>query len=67
MFIVLMGFAILTIHLTGHALWALTLVNLAWMLFKDHTLFSWWWVVADLAVFVSLIVAGLVVYIWSRD
>lgn len=27
----------------GNGTWILSLTNLAWMLFKDDTLFSWWW------------------------
>ena len=33
----------ISLSITGNAIWILSLVNLAWLLFKDYTLFSWWW------------------------
>lgn len=46
--------------ITGNAVWALALVNLLWLLVKNHTLFSWWWVIGMAIIFVgSLIVTFL--------
>lgn len=38
--------------ITGHLAWILPLINLAWMLIKDYPLFSWWWVIGDIGLFV---------------
>lgn len=49
-----------TAHLTGHAIWVLTLINVAFLLFKDVTLFSWWWIFATVAAFLLSIIVILV-------
>lgn len=41
---------------SGHLIWILSLINIAWLLFKDHTAFSWWFVIADIVVFILLVV-----------
>lgn len=38
--------------LSGNLLWILGLVNLAWLLFKDQTLFSWMYVIICGVVFI---------------
>jgi len=39
-------------NITGHLIWILGLVNLAWLLVKDYQLFSWWWVIGVAITFV---------------
>jgi len=45
----------------GNLVWILGLVNIAWMLFKDYTLFSWWYVFGSLI----LTIVSLVIYFWG--
>lgn len=47
-------------QITGHAIWVLSLINLAWMLFKDAQLFSWWWVGFSAIAFVISVTVMLV-------
>lgn len=44
----------------GNVVWVLGLINLAWLLFKDHTLFSWWWVIGSALGFVLFLVLALI-------
>ena len=47
-------------QITGNGIWILSVINLAWMLFRDHTLFSWWWVIGSAVAFlVSLFIVLL--------
>lgn len=51
-------------QITGNAIWVLSLINLAWMLFKDVQLFSWWWVIYSAVAFVvSLCVVFISIFI----
>lgn len=45
--------------LSGNGIWVLLLINLAWLLFKDHTLFSWWWVIGCTIVFLLSISSAI--------
>lgn len=40
--------------------WILTIINLAWMLFKDTTLFSWWYPIASLVTGLTFLAVGLI-------
>lgn len=50
----------------GNATWILAVANFLWLLFKDNTLFSWWWIVGSAVAFiVSLalfIIGGMLNY-----
>jgi hypothetical protein len=39
-------------HITGHAIWILSLINLVWLLLSHHTLFTWWYIGFDATAFV---------------
>lgn len=45
--------------ISGHLIWILGLVNLAWLLIKDHTLFSWYWVGGTVLVFMFSVILTL--------
>ena len=41
--VLLLFFGVIGLWFFGNATWILAIINLAWMLFKDHQLFSWTW------------------------
>jgi hypothetical protein len=49
--------------ITWYGIWILGLINLAWLLFKDHTLFSWWWVIGSVIAFAVFLVVSLAIII----
>lgn len=58
---------VLLMWLTGNAAWVLLLLNLLWMFFKGGVLFSWWFVVLDVVIFIALLVGFVSIKIWIES
>lgn len=37
----------ITVWFFGNAFWITGVIDLAWLLIKNHTLFSWWYVIGS--------------------
>lgn len=54
-------------QISGNAIWVLSLINLAWMLFRGYQLFSWWYVIYAFITFVVSLIIVLFGVIASQD
>ena len=61
----IVGFVIANI--AGWGLLILTVANLAWMLFKDTTLLSWWWIGFLFSALIISVVVMFLSFIFLRD